>query len=191
MIGKMYITIMPVILAGILNMCFVKTSWYQRWNVPIDGGKSGKNGKRLLGENKTWAGFWGMIVFAMISQAVWGIVCDKWLHGWNYIYDYHNNELFQNLLYGALFGLAYVLFELPNSFLKRRLDIPAGKTVTGKKGVLFFIIDQTDSLFGVGLVLACLYPMPVWQYWLYIMLGAITHIAVNWMLYCFKIRKNL
>ena len=191
MIGKMYVTMMPVILAGILNMCFVKTSLYRKWMLPIDRGKVGKDGKRLLGDNKTWGGFFGMIVFAMISQCVWGVVCDKWLKGWNYIYDYQPNVLFWNLLFGALFGFAYVLFELPNSYLKRRLDIPAGKTVSGKKGKLFFVIDQVDSLFGVGIVLACLYPMPFWQYILYVLLGAVTHIGVNLILYCLKIRKNL
>ncbi len=191
MIGKMYVTMMPVILAGVLNMCFVKTSLYQKWKMPMDNGKTGKDGKRLLGDNKTWVGFLGMIVFAMISQTVWGAVCKKWLQGWNYIYDYQPNALPQNLLFGTLLGLAYVLFELPNSFLKRRLDIPAGKTVSGAKGVVFFLIDQIDSLFGVGFVLACLYPMPVWQYVLYILLGAVTHIEVNFILYHFKIRKNL
>lgn len=88
-------------------------------------------------------------------------------------------------------GLAYVLFELPNSFVKRRLDIPSGKTVRGIKGCVFFIVDQVDSLFGVGLVYAALYPMPLWQYFLYILLGAATHIAVNSLLYATRIRRNL
>lgn len=191
MIGRMYVTMMPVILAGILNMFFVKTSLYQRLRTPIDCGRTGKDGKRLLGDNKTWAGFFWMIVSAMISQVIWGAVCENWLQGWNYIYDYQTNAFLPNLLFGALFGLAYVLFELPNSFLKRRLDIPAGKTVSGGKGILFFLVDQVDSLFGVELVLACLYPMPWWQYILYIVLGAGTHIAVNWVLYHLKIRRNL
>lgn len=88
-------------------------------------------------------------------------------------------------------GIAYVLFELPNSFIKRRLDIPSGKTVRGAKGCIFFVIDQIDSLFGVAAVLAVLYPMPFWQYFLYILLGAVTHIAVNSILYAVKIRRNL
>lgn len=187
----MYVTMMPVILAGILNMCFVKTGLYQKWKAPIDGGKCTKDGKRLLGDNKTWAGFFGMIAAGMISQAVWGMVCAAWLPGKNFIYDYHTNALPQNLLFGGLFGLAYVLFELPNSYIKRRLDIPAGKTVSGGKGMLFFVVDQTDSLFGVALVLALLYPMPVWQYALYILLGAGTHVTVNFVLYHLKIRRNI
>jgi len=32
-----------------------------------------------------------------------------------------------NALVGFALGFAYVLFELPNSFIKRRLDIAPGK----------------------------------------------------------------
>ncbi len=189
-IVKMYITMMPVILAGILNMLFCKTALYKRCNAPIDGGLMLSDKKRLFGDNKTWAGFAGMIAFAALSQLLWGFV-SLLFPEMCYIYHYFDNEPLFNLAAGAAMGFAYVLFELPNSFIKRRLDIPSGKTVEGHKGRLFFIIDQVDSLFGVGLVFAILYPMPLWQYFLYILLGALTHIGVNLILYKTKIRKNV
>ena len=191
MIIKMYVTIMPIILAGILNMLFVKTPLYKRFKNPIDRGILIYDGKRLFGDNKTWIGFFGMIIANMISQVLWGLVCLKLPNNINYIYDYNKNTIANNLLYGALLGFAYVLFELPNSFIKRRINIPDGKTISGLKGSIFFIIDQIDSLIGVGIVLALIYPMPLWQYFLYIIIGAITHIAVNAILYKAKIRKNL
>lgn len=191
MIIKMYITLMPVILAGILNMLFVKTAVYQRLKSPMDASRVLKDGRRLFGDNKTWAGFAGMIAANMLSQVFWGLVCRMLPEGMNYIYQYHQNSISFNLLAGAGFGLAYVLCELPNSFIKRRMGIPDGKTVSSRKGAVFFIADQTDSLFGVVLLLAFLYPMPVWQYILYIFLGAGTHIFVNYILYRLKIRKNL
>ena len=88
-------------------------------------------------------------------------------------------------------GFAYMLFELPNSFIKRRIDIPSGKTICGSKGRFFFLIDQVDSLIGVGAVFVLLTPTPLWQYFLYIVLGALTHITVNLILYKTHIRKNL
>lgn len=157
----------------------------------MDRGRVLKDGKRIFGDNKTWIGFFGMIVFAAFSQIIWGLLCKTGLGKWNYIYEYHENTIIFNFFIGTLFGLAYMLCELPNSFVKRRLNIPDGKTVTGVIGKCFFIIDQTDSLFGVGLVLAFLYPMPVWQYFLYILLGAFTHLSVNFILYKVKIRRNL
>ncbi|MCM1553193.1 MAG: CDP-archaeol synthase [Butyrivibrio sp.] len=186
----MYITMIPVIIAGILNMLFVKTPLYRRINRPIDGGRTLRDGRRLFGENKTWAGFWGMIVFGAAAQALWGFVCMGFPELCP-IYSRFGNTLPFNLAAGAAMGFAYMLFELPNSFVKRRLDIPSGKTVCGFKGAVLFVIDQVDSLFGVAGVFAALFPMTVWEYWAYIFLGAGTHIAVNSILYATRIRKNL
>lgn len=180
----------PVIAAGILNMLFVKTPLYKRLSRPIDGGGTLRDGKRVFGENKTWAGFFGMIVFASAAQTLWGLTfagspefCP--------IYSRFENTPTFNLAAGAAMGLAYVVFELPNSFVKRRLDIPSGKTARGLKGAVFFVVDQVDSLFGVAGVFAALFPMTVWKYFAYILLGAGTHVAVNLILYAARIRKNL
>lgn len=188
---KMYVTLMPVIFAGILNMFFVRTAVYRRLRSPMDRGVCLRDGRRLFGDNKTWIGFLGMIICNMFSQAVWGAVCGHFLPGLNTIYQYHENTLGLNLAIGALFGFAYVLFELPNSFLKRRFDIPEGKTVRSKVGYVFLAVDQIDSLIGVTLALALLIPIPRWQYGLYLVLGGGTHICVNFVLYQMKIRRNL
>ena len=187
---KMYITMIPVIIAGILNMLFVKTPLYQRMKRPIDGGRTLRDGKRIFGENKTWAGFFGMIFFGAAAQVLWGLVCMGFPELCP-IYSRFGNTLLFNLAAGAAMGFAYVLFELPNSFVKRRLDIPSGKTVRGFKGVVFFVVDQVDSLIGVAGVFAALFPMTVCEYFAYIFLGAGTHIAVNSILYATRIRKNL
>ena len=88
-------------------------------------------------------------------------------------------------------GLAYMIFELPNSFIKRRIDIPDGKTVKGFRGTIFFIVDQIDSMLGVMLVLKLLSNITLFQYIHYVMLGGLTHIAINIILYKLKIRRNL
>ena len=75
LILKMYITIIPVILAGIMNMLFVKTRLYSQINRPMDGGKTLRDGKRLFGDNKTWAGFFGMVLSSALAQLLWGFVC--------------------------------------------------------------------------------------------------------------------
>lgn len=180
----------PVILAGILNMIFVKTPFYKRLNKPIDRGMTLRDGRRLFGDNKTWIGFFGMVIAAAIAQLMWGFIC-KFMPDMCYLYRTHANTPPFNLLAGAAMGFAYMLFELPNSFIKRRLDIPSGKTVHGIKGGIFFLVDQIDSLIGVGAVFALLTPTPLWQYFLYLLLGAATHITVNLLLYKANIRKNL
>lgn len=128
---KMYVTMFPVMLAGIMNMLFVKTGLYSRIKRPIDGGKTLRDGKRLFGDNKTWAGFFGMIISGAAAQLLWGAVCLQMPEMCCLYSRFDNTPLF-NLAAGAAMGFAYVLFELPNSFIKRRLDIPCGKTVRGK-----------------------------------------------------------
>lgn len=182
---------MPVIMAGVLNMIFVKTKFCKRISFPIDGGNSFTDGRRIFGDNKTWTGFFGMIFFGALSQIIWGAVCKSFPDSMNHFYDVHGNTLLFNAASGAVWGFVYVLFELPNSFIKRRIDIPCGKTVNGAKGKLFYIIDQIDSLIGVAIVFAVIFPMKLWEYFLYIFIGAFIHSAVNLILWKAKIRKNI
>lgn len=64
------------------------------------------------------------------------------------------------LLAGAAAGLGYVIGELPNSWLKRRLGIAPG-TTPSRHGRWFLLLDQLDS--GIGAALAyALYPGIGW-----------------------------
>ena len=189
----MYITMMPVILAGISNMVVVKRNWFKKRAKPMDGGKELKDGKRIFGNNKTWLGFFTMIGCSIVTHTVWGLICRLFtdMQNMNQLYLCYENTLLYNIIVGAIMGAAYMIFELPNSFIKRRLDIPDGKTERGLKGKLFFVIDQLDSMFGVILVLAVASKISLLQYINYVLLGGLTHICVNLVLYKLKIRRNL
>ena len=189
----MYITMMPVILAGISNMVVVKRNWFKKRAKPMDGGKELKDGKRIFGNNKTWLGFLTMIGCSIVTHVVWGLICRLFtdMQNMNQLYLCYENNLLYNIIVGAIMGVAYMIFELPNSFIKRRLDIPDGKTERGFKGKLFFVIDQLDSMFGVILVLAVASKISLLQYINYVLLGGLTHICVNLVLYKLKIRRNL
>ena len=189
----MYITMMPVILAGISNMVVVKRNWFKKRAKPMDGGKELKDGKRIFGNNKTWLGFLTMIGCSIVTHVVWGLICRLFtdMQNMNQLYLCYENTLLYNIIVGAIMGAAYMIFELPNSFIKRRLDIPDGKTERGLKGKLFFVIDQLDSMFGVILVLAVASKISLLQYINYVLLGGLTHICVNLILYKLRIRRNL
>lgn len=189
----MYITMMPVILAGISNMIVVKRKWFKKRAKPIDNGKVLKDNKRIFGNNKTWLGFFTMILCSIITHIVWGLICMIFtgMQSMNQLYLLHNNTVLYNVVVGAVMGVAYMIFELPNSFIKRRLDIRDGQTEKGLKGKLFFVIDQLDSMFGVILVLVVVSKIGLLQYIGYVLLGGLTHICVNLVLYKLKIRRNL
>lgn len=188
----MYLTMSPLILAGISNMIFTKTSIYKKLKYPIDGFKTIKDGKRIFGENKTWIGFFSMIVFYCVFQVLCGIVCNTLeLNPYNELYNIYENSFVFNSMFGLIAGFIYMLFELPNSFIKRRVNIQAGKTDKGIKGVAFFVIDQIDSLIGVMLLLTLFSNIGLSGYIRYLSIGALTHIFINIVLYLLKVRKNI
>ena len=61
--------------------------------------------------------------------------------------------------------------ELPNSFLKRRLDIAPGSRRRSAGGVALALLDQGDLVLGIWVCLLPVWVMPVW-------LAAIAFVAI-------------
>lgn len=193
-LAEMYITLLPVILAGIMNMIWCKTKICNSLKKPLDFGKNFSDGRRIFGDNKTFKGFIGMMLFGVIFSVLWGVLSNKSeaLTSYNYFFRNFDNSLWYNVLTGMLMGFAYALFELPNSFLKRRLNITPGKNdIGGMKKIFFVFLDQADSIFGCVLVVCIFHPLPVWYYFVYVLVGAVTHIILNMLLYFCHLRKNM
>ena len=192
MVLRMYITMLQTILGGALNVLFCKL--YKGEKYPIDNGRLYKDGKRIFGDNKTYVGMISMVIITAFIQLIIGLVlratgtelyCD--------LYNNYPNVIPYNLFAGALFGITYMICELPNSFLKRRCDIESGGTtkVSGRKKYAFFLLDQFDSIIGVILVLKILSGITWGQYLIYVLVGGFTHVAVNLFLIALHIRKTL
>lgn len=187
----MYITAVPIILAGIMDNLFTKTRFHHRHIYPIDGYRRFR-GKRIFGNNKTWCGFFAMIVFCTISQVIVGALYDYF--GISYLSDFYNiyaNTVLYNLVIGFIIGFLYVLFELPNSFLKRQFDIESGMTERSVKGFFFFICDQIDSLIAVMFVIYSVSGISVYKYFGYVFLGGITHLALNVVMSFLHLRRSI
>jgi hypothetical protein len=60
---------------------------------------------------------------------------------------------------GAGLGVAWVLGELPNSYVKRRLGLAPGTQMAGAAGAVQWLVDHLDSCTGVALYLM------LWQGW--------------------------
>ena len=173
-------------------MAFVKSPILNSLSRPLDGGALLSDGKRLFGDNKTWKGFVGMIAITAVCLAVAG-----WLAA-NVPYIQQLSLIpfdvlkfpFNAWFFGALWGFAYVLAELPNSFLKRRIDIPPGGNARGMKGFICLVLDQADSVIGCVLVL----PLFSFITWLdalaLIVLGSIAHYLTNVGLYVVHLKQQ-
>ena len=191
-LAEMYVTLLGPVIAGIVNSIWCKSGMFKRLQVPMDGGRNFVDGRRIFGDNKTWKGFLGYIFCNVICMVLWGLVCDvAQLESYNMFYEKVANTPVNNLIIGLLLGIAYGVFELPNSFLKRRLGIVPGKSVSGAWKAFFVFFDQADSVFGCVLVVCFFAPMSIGFYLLYVVVGAVTHILINMLLYACKLRKKM
>lgn len=192
LIVKMYITLLAPIVAGIVNSIFCKSKILNFLKKPMDFNKNFIDNKRIFGDHKTWKGFFGYVIFNIIFTLIFSLLWQYTkLDDLNFFYVNHENTLIYNLNIGLLLGLFYAIFELPNSFFKRRLDITPGKTIEGKKKIIFILLDQADSVFGIALVVWMFYPIGIWIYLLYIIIGTVTHLIINMLLYFLHLRKNM
>ena len=128
-----------------------------RWNLfpalrrPIDAGTT-LRGRRLLGDNKTWRG----VIFMWSGVFVATLLLSYWPRWWSNLPA--DVQRAGAPLVGALLGLGTVLGELPNSLLKRQLDVPPGEQRRSVLGVLLSIYDQADFVPAIWLTL-----LPVWR----------------------------
>jgi CDP-diglyceride synthetase len=176
--------LLPIVPGGILNMAFVKTGVLQSLYKPLDGGLVLRDGKRLFGANKTWKGLIGMIVFTAICTVILNIFPDQSAAFRS------GRSLTEIGLYGASLGFAYVIAELPNSFIKRRLDIAPGKNATGIKGILFTVIDQADSIIGGAIVISLYSPMTSYRFWQLVLAASVIHYAINVLMYFVRLKRQ-
>lgn len=187
---------LPVILSGVLHMFVVKKRWFSALARPLDGGRCFR-GRRWFGDNKTWRGVLVMIGAGALLGALQGLLGGGALSGVSAlggVWLVDNTALGYALQYGAahaLFGLGYALGELPNSFLKRQIDIAPGKTGAGALGALFFLLDQGDSVASCLLVGWLVFPFSG-----ALVIASITsltalHLILNAALHKGGVRKNL
>jgi CDP-2,3-bis-(O-geranylgeranyl)-sn-glycerol synthase len=144
-------------LAGLLHSAWLRSPYYRRWRVPIDGRQT-LRGRRLLGDNKTWGGFASMVVAVAGTFTVLALVRPvlpaAWAAGWWPLAP------LSCALLGAWAGLGFMAGELPNSFCKRQLDIAPGAAPRHPLGrPLCFVVDRLDSIAGALVALAVAVPL--------------------------------
>jgi CDP-2,3-bis-(O-geranylgeranyl)-sn-glycerol synthase len=122
---------------------------------PVDFGKSWK-GKRILGDGKTWRGFFGGgltgVVLGLILMGIAYLLGKEAVWGYGGLWT--GLGIIICLSFGSLIG------DMAGSFIKRRLGIDRGKKAP--------ILDQFDFLIFAFLITAIFYPR--WIYETYITL---------------------
>jgi CDP-diglyceride synthetase len=191
-IASLFYLMSPIVLSGVCNMVYVKLPVHRGLRRPMDGGRSLRDGRRIFGDNKTWKGFIGMIAFS----AFW-FSAQAGLHAAFPRARDLSLVPFDDLpwpflppLAGALWGLGYVLFELPNSFMKRRLGIEPGTNLKGLRGLVFGVIDQADSVIGCLAALYAFYRYDAPTFLWLLLIGVGVHYVVNVGLFLAKLKRQ-
>jgi CDP-2,3-bis-(O-geranylgeranyl)-sn-glycerol synthase len=164
--------------AGVLQILWLR-SRLARWAaLPIDGGRTFR-GQRIFGDNKTWRGFFVMI--PAVGGAFWCLAI--YMEYWVPNASNHTMWLLSPsgyFLLGCWSGFAYMLFELPNSFVKRQLGILPGQPPAQPIArAICFLVDQADSVVGALLALAMFVPVPLVTWIVILLAGPVVHWLFN------------
>jgi hypothetical protein len=128
---------LPVLGAPLAHAPVLRFNLLPRLARPIDGGWTFR-GRRILGDNKTWRG--AAVMFTGVLSSTVALDRFRWYR------DRLPAEIrdVSPAVTGSLLGASVVLGELPNSFLKRQLDIAPGEHRGSLAGIAISLFDQAD-----------------------------------------------
>ena len=185
----------PFACAGLLIGSFVvggacQSAWFahpasKRFMWPLDGGRTFR-GRRIFGANKTARGFFVIVPATSLAMAAFGTVAQQAKLG---IWPLSFPRL---LLLGTTSALGLMLGELPNSFVKRQMDIESGKPPKHRVGrVISALADRLDSvvgaLVGAALVVDLSWKTVLWCF----ALGPPIHGLFSVLLYTLGVKKRM
>lgn len=175
-------------LAGAVHVLWLKSPASARFRVPLDRGRQ-LVGRPILGANKTLAGLMAMppaAAGAFLLARLLEPALPNWLRaGFWPLPPTHYAAL------GFACGLGFMLAEIPNSFIKRRLGIGPGQSgPSGPLRWLFVVFDRCDSSVGVLLVLTLFVPVTA-ATWLWVLaIGPAAHLLFSLWLQAVGVKRR-
>jgi hypothetical protein len=160
-------------LSGVCQACWLSGRASRRVTAPLDLGIRVR-GRRLFGENKSWRGVIVMIPATAAAFLLLALLVEPAAAG---LWPLDAGGYFR---LGLVAGAGFMGGELPNSFLKRQLDIPPGEAAPGRcLGPIFAVADRVDSSLGTLLALAWFVPVPLATAGMVMALGGVLHFAFS------------
>jgi hypothetical protein len=177
----------PLLLAAVAHGFCIRYQWFTYLKKPLDFGLYFL-GKRIFGNNKTWRGLLIQMIFCTLGATIQGWfqkygVVPPWLAFFDY--TKHGPAV------GFFLGLGMTIGELPNSFLKRQLDIPPGQRRSGGWAVFFFFLDQVDLTLGIWLFFFFVVRPPALLVLWSLALTVALHLAISSVGYVLRMRKTI
>jgi len=162
----------PLACAAFLLVGFVlagaaQTAWFasrrsHAFAAPLDAGLTWR-GRRLFGANKTIRGF---IVMMPAAAAAFALLASAAPNGTG-LWPLTTAEY---AALGAWAAFGFMAGELPNSFVKRQLDVAPGAAAANPLATASqFLVDRVDSGVGMLVALSLVVPTP-WATWAIVLL---------------------
>ncbi len=170
-LGSAYL-VLPLLGGAAVHGICMKHGWLAFLARPMDGDRRYR-GRPLFGHSKT---FRGPVLVAVGAGVVFMLQCQLLhrLEGFASIELVDYGQL-PGWGLGLLAGAVAELAELPNSFVKRQLDIEPGGTARGPLATVFYVWDQLDVLIGFWLVMAFWVPATPLRLALSVVIVGIVH----------------
>jgi hypothetical protein len=166
------------VIAGMAQTAWFAARLSRRFAWPVDGGATFR-GRRVFGANKTVRGFVVMVPAAAVAFAlVATLIRDPVAAGlWPLSIPGY-------ALLGACAGLGFMAGELPNSFIKRQLDVsPGDRARSPLIAALQFLIDRIDSGVGMLIAVSLVAPTPAMTWLLVLVIGPTFHWAFSLLMF--------
>jgi len=173
--------------AGIAQTAWFKSALSERLAIPLDGGRT-LFGRPIFGPNKTWKGFVVMVPATALAFLALGTLALQAPAIGQRLWALSPAQ-YAGL--GLIAGIGFMLGELPNSFVKRQLEIPAGGAPRGLVARwLAFAVDRLDSIAGMLLAIALAVPLR-WEAWLLVLcVGPLIHWLFSVALYVLGLKER-
>jgi len=172
------------VVGGACQSAFLAHPTSKRFSRPLDFGRTFR-GRRIFGDNKTTRGLMAIIPSTALAMLAFGTLSQRLgLAVWPLDPD-------QLLLLGASSAFGFMLGELPNSFVKRQLDIEPGASPAHRMGkIASAVVDRLDSLVGALLGASLVAPVSLEMALYCLLLGPPIHAAFSALLYVLGVKKR-
>ena len=181
--------IFPFVLTGAIHIIVIKKDLLSRLaHVPLDFQLTIR-GRRLFGKNKTVRG-----VVVVIGGVMIGVLLQAALiriypaGGLLSLVDYHS---ISPLTWGFVLGAGCVIGELPNSFLKRQMDIaPGAYPLRPFLKATTWMLDQLDSVIGILLFASAIVSIPLVTILLVVAVSLVIHPMGAFVMVCLGLKTH-
>lgn len=172
MLGKILSALIYVLPAYVANATPVPFAKVLKKTTPIDGGRFAWDGRRVLGDGKSWEGLFSGVAGGTLIGVI--------------LYLAGNLGRFRSISEPMVLSVGAMIGDIFGSFIKRRIGLKRGELAPG--------LDQLGFLIIALIVSAAIYGVPDWFdpmiFACILLITVILHLSTNFIAYLLKLKDR-